>query len=65
MNQGGMTMEPLLRVEEAAELLRVSRWTVYELIKERQLVSVKVRSGRRIVPESVRAYIAALIEDVA
>lgn len=65
MNQGGMTMEPLLRVEEAAELLRVSRWTVYKLIKERQLVSVKVRSGRRIVPESVRAYIAALIEDVA
>jgi excisionase family DNA binding protein len=58
-------MEPLLRVEEAADLLRVSRWTVYKLIKERQLISIKVRSGRRIVPESVQAYIAARIEDVA
>jgi excisionase family DNA binding protein len=58
-------MEPLLRVEEAADLLRVSRWTVYKLIKERQLISIKVRSGRRIVPESVKAYIAARIEDVA
>jgi excisionase family DNA binding protein len=58
-------MEPLLRVDEAAELLRVSRWTVYKLIKERQLTSVKVRSGRRIVAESVRAYVAALIEDAA
>ena len=58
-------MEPLLTVDEAADLLRVSRWTVYKLIKERELVSVKVRSGRRIVPDSVQAYIAALIEDVA
>ena len=41
-------MEALLRVEEAAELLKVSRWTVYRLIKERELVSVKVRNGRRV-----------------
>lgn len=58
-------MEALLKVEEAADLLKVSRWTVYRLIKERELVSVKVRNGRRVPVESVRSYVAALIEDVA
>ena len=58
-------MEPLLTVDEACELLRVSRWTVYKLIKERELVSVKVRSGRRIVRESVKAYVKSRIEAVA
>lgn len=58
-------MEPMLKVDEAAALLNVSRWTVYKLIKERELVSVKVRNGRRVPVESVRAYVAALIEDAA
>lgn len=58
-------MERLLRVDEAAELLNVSRWTVYKLIKERDLVSVKVRNGRRVPVESIRAYVDQLIEDAA
>ncbi|WP_405070402.1 helix-turn-helix domain-containing protein [Kribbella sp. NBC_01510] len=58
-------MEALLRVEEAAELLKVSRWTVYRLIKERELVSVKVRNGRRVPVESVREYVRSLIADAA
>ena len=58
-------MERLLRVDEAAELLNVSRWTVYKLIKERELVSVKVRNGRRVPVESIRAYVDQLIEDAA
>jgi excisionase family DNA binding protein len=52
-------------VEEAAELLKVSRWTVYRLIKERELVSVKVRNGRRVPVESVREYVRSLIADAA
>jgi len=55
-------MEGLLRVDDVASILKVSRWTVYRLIKERQLVSVKVGSSRRVPAESVREYIAALIE---
>ncbi|QNE20103.1 helix-turn-helix domain-containing protein [Kribbella qitaiheensis] len=55
----------LLKVEEAAEVLNVSRWTVYRLIKEKDLTSVKVRNGRRVPVESIRAYIAGLIEDAA
>ena len=55
-------MERLLKIDDVAELLQVSRWTVYKLIKERELVSVKVRKGRRVPVESVRAYVAALVE---
>ena len=55
-------MEGLLRVDDVATILKVSRWTVYRLIKERQLVSVKVGSSRRVPTESVRAYIATLID---
>ncbi|GAA3132729.1 excisionase family DNA binding protein [Kribbella aluminosa] len=55
----------LLKVEEAAEHLTVSRWTVYRLIKERELTSVKVRNGRRFPLESIRSYVAGLIEDAA
>lgn len=55
----------LLKVEEAAEHLNVSRWTVYRLIKERELISVKVRNGRRVPLESIRTYVAGLIEDAA
>ena len=55
----------LLKVEEAAEHLNVSRWTVYRLIKERELTSVKVRNGRRVPMQSIRAYVAGLIEDAA
>jgi excisionase family DNA binding protein len=55
----------LLKVEEAAEVLNVSRWTVYRLIKEKDLTSVKVRNGRRVPVESIRAYVAGLIEDAA
>ena len=61
----GDDMEALLKIEEAADLLKVSRWTVYRLIKERELISVKVRNGRRVPVESIRAYVASLIEDAA
>jgi excisionase family DNA binding protein len=57
-----VAMERLLKVDDVAELLQVSRWTVYKLIKERELVSVKVRKGRRVPVESVRAYVANLVE---
>ncbi|WP_329095144.1 helix-turn-helix domain-containing protein [Actinomadura citrea] len=40
----------VLTVDEAAERLRVSRWTLYNLIRSNQLRTVKIgrrRSGRR------------------
>ena len=50
----------LLRVNEAAELLSVSRWTVYRWVEEGKLRGTKIgRSSLRIFEESV----AGLIED--
>jgi excisionase family DNA binding protein len=47
----------LLTVDEAAEYLRVSRWTVYNLIRSHQLRTVKI-GRRRLVT------LAALVECV-
>src|SRR5690606_26195548 len=58
-------MDELLTVDEVAARRRVSRWTVYRLIKERHLTSVKVGKCRRIAPESVTVYIAGLVEEAA
>ena len=41
----------LLRVDEAAAFLRISRTKVYELIKGKELNSLKV-GGRRLVPNT-------------
>ena len=47
----------LLTVDEAAEYLRVSRWTVYNLIRSNQLRTVRI-GRRRLVT------LAALVECV-
>ncbi len=49
--------EPLLTADDAAELLRVRRSTVYELARNRRLPHVRV--GRRIL--FVRADLAAWV----
>jgi excisionase family DNA binding protein len=41
----------VLTVPEACAVLRISRWTLYELIRSRQLETVKIGS-RRVVPMS-------------
>ena len=41
--------ELVLTVDEAAERLRVSRWTLYNLIRSNQLRTVKI-GRRRLVP---------------
>ncbi|MGH3489583.1 MAG: helix-turn-helix domain-containing protein [Actinopolymorphaceae bacterium] len=58
-------MERLLTVEEASEILAVSRWTVYRLIKERRVVSVLVGRCRRITASSLAEYMDELIDEVA
>jgi excisionase family DNA binding protein len=41
--------ELVLTVDEAAERLRVSRWSIYVLIRSNQLRTVKI-GRRRLVP---------------
>lgn len=55
----------LYSVEEAAEALRLSRSTLYELIRSGQLRSVKF-GRRRLVPvDALDEYVAAACGDVA
>ncbi|MBW4722145.1 helix-turn-helix domain-containing protein [Saccharothrix obliqua] len=43
--------EPLYQVSEVAELLRVSKQTIYRAINDGELPAVRIRS-RKLVPES-------------
>jgi excisionase family DNA binding protein len=57
-------LDRLLTMDEAARQLAVSRWTVFRLAKQRQLVSVIVASRcRRITASSVEAYISRRVEE--
>ncbi|MEW6245533.1 MAG: helix-turn-helix domain-containing protein [Nitrospirota bacterium] len=50
--------KPLLRVKEAAEFLRVSRWTIYRWLEEGRLGGTKLgRGSLRIFGESVMALV--------
>jgi excisionase family DNA binding protein len=52
----------LLTVEEAAELLTISRWKVFDLIRQREIRSVKIGGLRRIPRSAVDEYVARLLE---
>jgi excisionase family DNA binding protein len=47
----------VLTVPEACAMLRISRWTLYELIRSRQLETVKIGSRRVIPVAAIRAFI--------
>ncbi|MFF3437784.1 helix-turn-helix domain-containing protein [Streptosporangium sp. NPDC002721] len=56
---------PVLSVEEAAEQLRVSRWTLYKFIRSGQLKSFKA-GRRRLVPVSaITELVDLLMEEAA
>ena len=40
-----MLDQPLLRVKEAAQLLKVSKWTIYRWIDEGRLEATKIGGG--------------------
>jgi len=47
----------LLTVNEVADLLRVSRMTVYRLIKQGDMPSFRVGRGYRLREEDVHSYL--------
>ncbi|MFD5828852.1 helix-turn-helix domain-containing protein [Lentzea sp. NPDC060358] len=55
----------LITVQAAADLLSVSRWTVYRLIWDNAVKSVQIGRSRRIVKASLEAYVQELIEEAA
>ncbi|MGK5557676.1 helix-turn-helix domain-containing protein [Actinomadura kijaniata] len=54
----------VLTVDEAAERLRVSRWTIYNLIRSNQLRTVKI-GRRRLVPAAALAECLDQLTEVA
>ena len=50
-------LSPLLSVNEVAELLGISRPTVYALIRRGELVPIRVGERARFEPADVRAYL--------
>lgn len=57
-----MSKGPLLAVDEAAARLRVSRWTLYCLIRSKELRSLKIRRRRLIPVDAVTECIHNLME---
>ena len=55
-----MTVAPLLyTAEEAAELLRLSRSRIYELLASGMLPSLTIGRSRRIPADALRAWVEA------
>lgn len=50
----------LLTVEEAADQLRISRWSVYNLIRGNQLRTVKIGRRRLVTPAALSECIELL-----
>lgn len=55
-----MTEQLVVTPEEAAEVLKVSRSRIYELIRKGELASVKLGRVRRIRVEKLREYLDRL-----
>ncbi len=60
-----MDQSELLTVPEAAQRLRVSKWMLYNLIRSRQLRTVKIGSRRLIRVSAIAAYLAELEDKAA
>lgn len=59
-------MTELLTVPEAMALLKVSRWTLYNLIRSGELTSIVVGERCRRIPASaLDAYVTRLCEEAA
>jgi excisionase family DNA binding protein len=55
-----MTERLVVTPEEAAEVLKVSRSRIYELIRKGEIASVKLGRVRRIRVEKLREYLDRL-----
>ena len=47
----------LLTITEAAELLRISRWTIYKLIRSEELKTLTIASRRFVTSDDVERFI--------
>ncbi len=55
-----MPTQKLLTVTEACEALRISRWSLYQLINNRRLKTVRIDRRRLIAPADLDAFVTRL-----
>ncbi len=60
-----LSADHLLTVQEAADWLRVSRWSVYSLIHANQLRTIKIGRRRLVSLDALRECVAQLAKDAA
>ncbi len=53
----------LLTLNEAAQVLRISRWTMYQLINKNRLKTVRINERRLITTQDLRQFIEGLREE--
>ena len=61
----GEPAEYLFTIQEAADRLRVSKWSVYNLIRANQLRTVKIGRRRLVTPAALAECIKLLGEEAA
>lgn len=52
------TPPALLTVAESCQALRISRWTFYRLVQQRQLQTLKIGRRRLVTTDAVERFIA-------
>jgi excisionase family DNA binding protein len=60
-----VAQERLLTINEVADLLRISRWSVYQLIWSGQLRTLKIGRRRLVRPSALAACVDILDQEAA
>lgn len=55
--------EQLLTLDEVCEYLRISRWSLYQLINDRRLNTVRIGTRRLVAPQDFQEFLDALRAD--
>lgn len=53
-------MSRLMTIDEARDKLRISRWSIYRLINDRQLKTITIGSRRLIAPQDLDDFMQKL-----
>ena len=65
-NQGATRNAPkLLSINEACQALRISRWSIYQLINQRRIKTVRVLGRHLIAPQDLDDFVAHLRDEEA
>jgi excisionase family DNA binding protein len=58
--QGGKPLTTMLSMREAGEQLGISKWTLYRLIRENKLTTVKIGRRRLVSLKAIERFIREL-----